>query len=287
MATKKKPEEEPTQALTTVDDVRALANVDFGDDAGGGQSNMGAADQAIPFLSILQALSKVIADPTKKVEGAQPGMIMDSVSKRLYNTADGEGITFLPCNSSGQVFVEWKGEPGSGTPVGRFLPNDPVVLAAQRKYAFNELKTEAGNRLVETFYVAGYILDDDLQPIGAGIISFKSTSIKPYKESIGELYKIPGGAPLYAFPLVITTQPETRPKGTAFNYVIKPRGYDGNVFLDGVPGCFIHPQSEEGQRLYPLGRKLSADIDSGTANIHTEGEGAHGGDGASTEDEPY
>lgn len=281
MATKSKKTE--SKALTTIKDAGALATVDFGDHAGGGTKNMTGADQAIPFMSLLQALSKVISDPTQKVEGAEPGMIMDSVSKQLY---PGEtGITFLPCNTK-RVYVAWKGEPGSGTVAGRFAPNDPIVKAASRKFAFNEMEDPDGNRLIETFYVIGMILGDDLVPTGMGIISFTSTKIKAYKESIGVLRTLPGDAPLYAFPLRITSRPETRPKGTSFNFVVRPLGYDGNVFKDGVAGSVILPQSDAGIALYPLGKRLADDFDTGAANIAYDTEGSHGGDGAS-EDEPY
>lgn len=281
MATKKSNE---SKALTTIEDAGALASIDFGEHAGAGTQNMTGADQAIPFLSLLQALSKVISDPSQKVDGAQAGMIMDSVSKQLY---DGDtGIVFLPCNTQ-RVYVAWKGEPGSGTVAGRFAPNDPVVKAAARKFAFNEMQDPEGNRLVETFYVIGMVLDDSLVPQSMGIISFTSTKIKAYKESIGVLRTLPGDAPLYAFPLRITSRPETRPKGTSYNFVVRPLGYEGNVFKEGVAGSVILPQSEAGQALYPLARALADDFDNGAANIAYDTEGSHGGDGASSEDEPY
>lgn len=276
MATKK-------TALTTIADAGALAAVDFGDHAGAGTKNMTGADQAIPFLSLLQALSKVISDPSMAVKGAKPGMIMDSVSKQLF--AGETGIVFLPCNTA-RVYVAWKGEPGSGTVAGRYAPSDPVVKTAARKFAFNEMQDPDGNRLVETFYVIGMVLGDDLVPTGMGIISFTSTKIKAYKESIGVLRTLPGDAPLYAFPLRITTRPETRPKGTSFNFVVRPLGYDGNVFKDGVAGSVILPASDAGKALYPLAKQLADDFDNGAANIAYDTEGSHGG-GDASENEPY
>lgn len=280
MATKKS----ESKALTTIESAGALANVDFGEHAGAGTQNMTGADQAIPFLSLLQALSKVISDPSQKVEGAAAGMIMDSVSKQVYSGE--EGLIFLPCNTQ-RVYVAWKGDPGSGTVAGRYAPNDPIVKTAARKFAFNEMQDPEGNRLVETFYVIGMVLGDDLTPQSMGMISFTSTKIKAYKESIGVLRTLPGNAPLYAFPLRITTRPETRPKGTSYNFVIKPLGYDGNVFKDGVAGSVILPQSEAGQLLYPMAKALADDFDAGAANIAYDTEGSHGGDGGSSEDEPY
>lgn len=271
-------------ALTTVESAGALANVDFGSHSGAGKENMTSADQAIPFLSILQGLSKAIADPSQKVKGASPGMIMDSVSKQLYD-AEEEGVLFLPCSSSGQIYVEWQGEPGSGTPCGRYAPNDPAVIEAKRKYEFNKLQLPNGNRLVETFYVVGMVLDEDYTPTSYGILAFKSTGIKPYKASFGELYKIPGNAPMYAFPIRITTVPETRPKGTAYNFRIMPAGYDGNVFKEGIPGCVILPDDARAETLWPMAQQLAADFASGQANIAYETEG--GGGETTSEDEVF
>ena len=286
MATKKKASKKK-DAVAKLPDAGALAAVDFGDHAGKGKENMTGADQAIPFLSVLQAMSKVITDPTKKVDGAQPGMIMDSVTKELYSSE--EGVCFIPCNTK-RVFVEWQGEPGSGTVAGRYSPSDDVVKVAAKKFAFNEMQTPAGNRLVETFYVIGMILKDpaDVMPEGMAIISFTSTKIKSYKESIGVLRTLPGDAPLYAFKLRMTTKAETRPKGTSFNFVVMPDGYEGNVFKDGIMSGFIDPASEQGKNLFEAGKMLADDFDSGAANVAYDTEGSHGGDGASkSEAEPY
>ena len=274
------------QALTTIESAGALANIDFGDHAGVGTENMTAADQAIPFLLVLQALSKVISDPTMSVEGARPGMIMDSVSKECFDGAS--GVTFLPCNTR-REYVAWKGDPGSGTVVGRFSPSDPMVKNAARKFAFNEMQDPDGNRLVETFYIIGMLLDDNLVPTGMALIPFTSTKIKSYKESIGVLRTLPGNAPLYAFPLTVTTKAETRTKGTSYNFVLRPLGGTaGGTFKDGIANSVILPNSEAGQMLYPLAKALADDYDAGTANIASDTEGAHGGDtSGNSETEPY
>jgi hypothetical protein len=280
MATKK-----ATKALTTIADAGALATVDFGEHAGTGTKNMTSADQAIPFLSLLQALSKVISDPSKKVEGAEPGMLMDSVSKQLYDGT--EGVVFIPCNTA-RVYVAWRGEPGSGTIVGKFSPSDEVVKAAARRFAFNEMVTPDGDRLIETFYVIGFLTSAEslAEPTGMAIISFTSTKIKAYKESIGEIRKIPGDAPLYAFPLRITSVVNPAAKGTSFNFRLMPLGYDGNVFKDGIAASVILPASDVAKVIYPLGKALADDFDNGVANIAFDTEGAGEG-GTGGENEPY
>ena len=279
MATKKK------TAVATTSTAGALAAMDFGDHSGVGTQNMTSADQAIPFLSCLQALSKVIADPTQKVKGAEAGMIMDSVSKELYS--GDKGVAFLPCNTK-RVFVEWQGEPGSGTVVGRYAPNDPVVKEANAKFSFNELQSPKGNRLVETFYLIGMILDDDMVATSFAIMSFTSTKIKSYKASIGVIRTIAGNAPLYAFPLRITTKAETRTKGTSYNFVVSPLGHEDKVFKVGALASVITPDSPYAADLFAAGKILAADFDADAANVAYDTEGSHGGDkGGGSEDEPY
>jgi hypothetical protein len=277
--------EKKSTEVAVIPNAGALANIDFGEHAGGGKQNMTSADQAIPFLSVLQALSKVISDPGQKVEGAQPGMIMDSVTKELYSGED--GVVVVPCNTA-RVFVEWEGDPGSGKVVNRFSPSDPVVTAAKAKHAFGQEQTPAGNRLVETFYIVAMILADSeaTVPSGFALIPFTSTKIKPYKESIGVIHTLIGDPPLYAFRLRFRTRPETRPKGTSFNFVIMPDGYEGNAFKEGIMAGFMAPDSPQGQALYPLAKQLAEDFDNGILNIAYDTEGAGGG-GGDSEDEPY
>lgn len=272
-------------ALANIESPGALANIDFGEHAGGGKANMTSEDQKIPYLFVLQALSKVVSDPSKKVAGAESGMLFDSVSKELYDGQ--EGIIIVPC-STRQLWVEWQGAPGSGTVVNRFSPQDPVVVEARRKFGFNEEKTAAGNSLVQTFYVIGMILptSDATVPSGAVLIPFSSTKITPYQESIGVMRTLLGKAPLYAFRLRVRTKSETRPKGTYFNFSLMPDGYDGNVFKDGIMASFMAPDTEQAQILYPLAKVLADDFDAGTANIAYDTEsGASTGDAVETE--PY
>ena len=68
----------------------------FEQDAQGGFENMGADDYALPFLRILSQLSpQVNKRDSKYIDGAEAGMIYNTVTSELY---DGEkGINLLPC----------------------------------------------------------------------------------------------------------------------------------------------------------------------------------------------
>jgi hypothetical protein len=84
----------------------ALATVQFEEDAAQGLGQLGQQDLALPFLKILGQLSpEVNKRDGKYVQGAEPGMIFNSVTGELY---DGEkGIEVIPAYYS-LKFVEWK-----------------------------------------------------------------------------------------------------------------------------------------------------------------------------------
>ena len=68
----------------------------FEQDANTSFSNMGSEDFALPFLRVLGQLSpETNKRDAKYVEGAEPGMIFNTVTKQLY---DGEeGVSVIPC----------------------------------------------------------------------------------------------------------------------------------------------------------------------------------------------
>jgi hypothetical protein len=67
----------------------------FEEDANTSFSNMGSEDFALPFLRVLGQLSpETNKRDAKYVEGAEPGMIFNTVTKQLY---DGEkGVNVIP-----------------------------------------------------------------------------------------------------------------------------------------------------------------------------------------------
>ena len=88
----------------------------FEEDAGKGLGNIGQQDLALPFLKILGQLSpEVNKRDGKYVEGAEPGMIFNSVSGELHDGV--KGIDVIACFYKLE-YIEWKdrGE-GLGAPV--------------------------------------------------------------------------------------------------------------------------------------------------------------------------
>ena len=68
----------------------------FESDAHKGMEQMGADDLALPFIRILGDLSpQVKKSKAEYVEGAEPGMLFNTVSKELYDGS--KGIKVVPC----------------------------------------------------------------------------------------------------------------------------------------------------------------------------------------------
>ena len=72
--------------VTTKTNAGALATNIFEADAGAGSQNMTQEDLALPFLKVLGQLSPEINKQNAKfINGADPGMIVYSVTKELYD----------------------------------------------------------------------------------------------------------------------------------------------------------------------------------------------------------
>ena len=84
----------------------ALATNLFEADANAGSQNMAQEDLALPFLKVLGQLSpEVNKRDGKHVEGAEPGMILNTVTNEIF---DGDkGIDVLPVYYKRQL-VEWQ-----------------------------------------------------------------------------------------------------------------------------------------------------------------------------------
>ena len=81
--------------ITKRENAGALSSNIFEADAGAGSQNIAQDDLALPFLKVLGQLSPEINKQNAKfINGAEPGMIVNSVTKELY---DGKkGIDVIP-----------------------------------------------------------------------------------------------------------------------------------------------------------------------------------------------
>ena len=83
----------------------ALASNMFEADADKGSQNMTQDDLALPFLKVLGQLSpEVNKRDGKYVEGAEPGMILNSVTNEVFDGT--KGVQVLPVFYE-RKYVEW------------------------------------------------------------------------------------------------------------------------------------------------------------------------------------
>ena len=148
------------------------ANV-FEGDASKGLGNIGQQDLALPFLKILAQLSpEVNKRDGKYVEGAEAGMIYNSVTGELYNGT--EGINVIPCYYKLE-YLEWKdrGE-GLGAPVAIY-PSSSDILSKTTPDANYKDRLPNGNYIERTASHFVIILGDSPS---TALISMKSTQLK-------------------------------------------------------------------------------------------------------------
>ena len=145
----------------------------FEDDASKGLGNISQQDLALPFLKILGQLSpEVNKRDGKHVEGAEPGMIFNSVTGDLYDGV--KGIDVIPAFYKLE-YVEWK-DRGEG-------PGAPVMVHDSSSDIMSQTKPDANykDRLPNGNYVektaSHFVIIQGDSPQTA-LISMKSTQLK-------------------------------------------------------------------------------------------------------------
>ena len=145
----------------------------FEDDAAKGLGNIGQEDLALPFLKILGQLSpEVNKRDGKYVEGAEPGMIFNSVSGELYDGV--KGIDVIPCFYKLE-YIEWKdrGE-GLGAPVAIYDSSSDIMSKTKPDANYKD-RLPNGNYIEKT--ASHFVIVSGDSPSTA-LISMKSTQLK-------------------------------------------------------------------------------------------------------------
>ena len=159
--------------ITIKKQAQVPSNSLFEADAKLGLENMDQDDLALPFLKLLQNSS----DETKKkhssyVEGAEPGMFYNTVTKKLYDGA--KGIEVIPCFYK-LTFPEWAPfERKEGRPVSPDRGAD--VLSQTKKDASGKDVLTNGNVIIKTANHFIIILTES--GIDKALVAMKSTQLK-------------------------------------------------------------------------------------------------------------
>ena len=196
----------------------------FEEDANTSFGNMDSDDYALPFLRVLGQLSpECNKRDAKYVDGAEPGMIFNTVTKQLY---DGEaGVNIIPCYYK-REYVEWsdRGE-GTTAPVAIHSVDSGIIKEATRDASYKD-RLPNGNYLENT--ASYFVLIDDGT---SALISMKSTQLKVSRSwnSMMNSIKLKGKGgmftpAMYSHIYNLKTVQQSNDKGTWFGWTIEKVG---------------------------------------------------------------
>ena len=198
----------------------------FEGDANAGFQTMSQDDLALPFLKVLGQLSpEVNTRHAKYLKGAEPGMILNTVTNELHDGT--KGINVIPCFYK-REYVEWKDRGESmGAPVGVHAVNSDVVGSAKRDNT-NKDRLPNGNYLENT--ASHFVLMLGENPCTA-LITMKATQLKTSRKwntmMMGIKLQGKNGLftpPTYSHVYKLTTVQQSNDKGTWFGWDVSKIG---------------------------------------------------------------
>lgn len=196
----------------------------FEEDAQSGFNGMTQEDFALPFLKLLTSTSPEIGE----MEGAMPGMVLNSVTNELY---DGKkGLLVIPTAYVRQ-YIEWapRGS-GSGAPIAIHSATSDILTRTHREPGDNKDYLDNGNYVENTANHYVMVLGDDGIPTPA-LIVMRSTQLKKSRKwnSMMMSTKLMGKSgpytpPMYSQIYRLTTQAESNDKGKWYGWEIERVG---------------------------------------------------------------
>ena len=210
----------------------AIATVDvslFEQSAGDGLQNIATEDTALPFLKLLSKMSPEV----DSVEGAQPGMMYNSVSGQLYE----DSLHVVPCHYE-KKYIEWAPRgTGNGSPVNTYGASSNILSKTVKKPGDWRDYLDNGN-YIEACAHHYVMLVGERQP---ALIVMKSTQLKKSRKwnsmimttsipnSKGVMFQPPSYSHIYS----LASEKESNDKGTWFGWEIGKVGLieDQSLFL--------------------------------------------------------
>ena len=204
----------------------ALSTNLFEADAHAGTQNMAQEDLALPFLKVLGQLSPEINKRDGKyVEGAEPGMILNTVTNEIFDGA--KGIDVLPVFYKRQ-YVEWqdRGE-SKGAPVAIHEASSDIMSKTTRDKSYKD-RLPSGNYIENT---ANHFLVVLGKSPTTALISMKATQLKVSRKwnSMMMGLKLQGKnglftPPTYSHIYKLKTVQMSNDKGTWFGWDVSKEG---------------------------------------------------------------
>jgi len=260
---------EKTEVANTVG---TSISTQFLEGAGEGTGDFSQSDFTVPFIGVLQALSKPLQKGhAKYIKSAEQGMFLNSATQKTYSGDD--GFIFVPVFFHHR-YLEWA--PNNGGIVNDW-GNDPTFhdsIEVNDKY---QRITPAGNEIVDAMEYFGLIVDLDTKTFEAAVLPFSKVftkRAKKFNNLIRAHVEINNGKPvkpaIYFYAYKITTVPESNDKGSWYAHQIEDFAkvpewgeFGGQVF-----------QAAKELRMSVASGELKAAVEEPTNTDQGDGEGA-------------
>ena len=160
--------------MTTKKEAGLPSSILFEDDAAAGFENVKTTSLALPILKLLQNGSGEAQRRNQNyVEGAEPGMFLNTVTKKLYDGA--KGIEVIPCHYKLE-YQEWADfGTGSNRPENIYA-DDSDILSKTTKDGSGKDRLDNGNYILTVGQ--HYILIADGDSIEQALVSMSSSQGK-------------------------------------------------------------------------------------------------------------
>jgi len=187
-----------------------------------GSESVGIEDLTIPRLSIIQDLSpQKKASKPEYIEGAEAGMLFNSVSNRLY----GDTVVFVPCFFRKEYLI-WGNRAEPHKFEGFFGAYGTEALA---KEALAELPEGPKCEIVETAQHFGLIIDMDAstaeEPVVDEVVVPMSKSKLKISRQLNSLVQMSGMDRFARMYELTGVEAQNKKNQDFYNYAITQRGY--------------------------------------------------------------
>lgn len=232
MAEKKVDTKEPAEAETAQavvpksDESTDLVNLedDFFAGAGEGLEDFSQSDMLVPYVRIIQALSKELQkNHAKYLKGAEQGAFVNSATRKLYNGE--KGFYAIPV-SFDHRYVAWK--PNNGGPAYDY-GNDSTVYKSLPEDENRKRKDNDGNEVTDSMQFFVVLVDKETFEYEIAVLTFGgsqskkgrgwSTTINNRMERHPKTQQLIRPA-IYFYAYEITTQPESNEQGSWYGFNI-------------------------------------------------------------------
>ncbi len=206
----------------------AVAEEDFFADAGSGLEDFKQSDLLIPYVRIIQALSKELQrNHAKFIQGAEQGQFVNSATRKLY-PADGK-LLVVPV-SFGHRYMAWR--PNNAGPAYDMGADDSKFNSTEPDGEGKRFDGE-GNQLTDSLQFFTLLINKETNEFEVAVLNFggsQSRKGKGWASQINNrMERYPAGNPragelmrpaIWFYSYELTTVPESNDKGSWYGFSI-------------------------------------------------------------------